>query len=387
MKPSNDIATASARESKWAPILLAVAAVAWIATFLAIRHSVSPPGSSGLVWDADWYRMVAERGYFFSGDLAQMQGVAFMPMMPLLERIVLATGLDAPAAVYVTCFACALGGIALLYRALSARSAPLWSAVACILVIASPFSLYFLNGYSESAYLLFMGAFFWALWRRDDLPLAALFAGLATGVRPYGVVLAVVWAVAVVAEGRRDGRDAAWIVRRLLAYGPLCIVGLVATSLYFWLRFGDLFLYRNIMVAWNFDVLPSGLVDQLRTSLRMFAAIDTSKLDDSTQCARALFWATPVIVVVAIRRVPFAATLYAALLLAFLVFVATTGADLGRHLSTNVALPLAVLALLWRPSEPRPRAWSVVLIALLVYFAEKQQIAYTIGYFQSHWIS
>ena len=388
--PDDTERTPPARDSLYAHLLLTAVALLWIALFFAIRFAVVAPGASPLRWDSGWYLSIAQRGYAFNGDISLSQNVAFLPALPLLERLALAIGIPAPAAVYVVCIACALGGVFLLHRALSARFAPLWSAAACSLLIASPFSLYFLNGYSESVYLLCLGAFFWALWRRNDLPLAALFAGLASGVRPYGLVLAGVWAVCVVIDARRNGRDAAWIGRRLLAYGPLCVVGFVATSLYFYAKFGDLFLYRNIMTAWSFDLLPSGaatLADRVRSTWLLISAYDVAYAKQPTHLARTIAWATPVIVIAAMRRIPLAATLYAVLLFAFLLIVAQAGADLGRHTSTNLALPLAIVALLWPPSDARPSWWRAGAIALVAIAAATMQARYMSDYFHGLWVS
>lgn len=115
--------------------------------------------------------------------------------------------------------------------------------------MASPFSIYFLNGYSESLYLLFFGAFWWALLRRQDFALAALCAGLAGAVRPFGLVLAVVWLCALgwhAYRGRLSWRNA---VLTAAIYLPLTACGLLLVSLFYYVKFGDLALYRNVMMG------------------------------------------------------------------------------------------------------------------------------------------
>jgi len=381
---------APARESAYACLLLGVVTVAWVVAFFAIQHFVVAPGQPVLRWDSGWYLNVAQFGYHFDGNIARSQNVAFLPALPLLERAMLAIGLGAPLAVYVPVIGCALAGVALLYRALTARFAPLWSAAACALLIASPFSLYFLNGYSEPVYLACLGAFFWALWRRRDIALAALFAGLGSAVRPYGLVLVFVWSANVAIQAHREGRSARYIVQRLLAYGPLCVAGFVLTSLFFYWQFGDLLLYRNIMVSWYVDIIPSranGFGDHLITVWRMMGTIDFAHGIPSTQLARIIFWSAPVVVACAARRLPLAATLYAALLFAFIVVVAETGADLGRHLSTNVALPFGLLAILWPPTEAQPTRWRATAIALAVIAAAAMQGWLAAGYFRGEWVS
>src|SRR5690242_20138431 len=158
--------------------LLGIALLVWIGAFVALRAYVAEPGRA-LRWDAGWYLSIATQDYRFDGDITHQQSVAFLPGYPFLLRLLLLVGLPMQVTVLLACIACSIVGALLLFRALSASLGPVTSAYACALALASPFSLYFLNGYSESAYFLATAAFWWALLYRRDDGLAALFAGLA----------------------------------------------------------------------------------------------------------------------------------------------------------------------------------------------------------------
>jgi hypothetical protein len=382
-------ADASASDARLARKILALAAFAWLAAFFSIRFIVVPAGGATLRWDAGWYVAVAQYGYHFAGDILQSSTVAFMPALPLVEAAVLALGVPVNVAVPLVAVACALGGIALLHDGLAARFGALRSAAACTLLMAAPFSLYFLNGYSETLYLLLLGGFFRALWKQRNLPLAALFAGLATAVRPYGLMLAIVWAVELIVQARADGADAKTIVRRLVAFGPLTISGFVASSLYFYVCFGDLLLYRNILIAWSMDPIASpgdSIAFDALTTLRMLA-LDVAHPLTPAQVARALAWMTPVALIAAFRRIPAAATLYSLLLFVFIIVTTGGGGNLGRHLSTELVLPLAAVALIWPASIARPSRVRIGAIVLLVIAAAIMQAEYTILYFRGAWVS
>jgi hypothetical protein len=378
-----------ASDARLARTILASVACTWLGLFFSIRFIVVRAGGDALRWDAGWYVEIAKHGYGFAGDILASSTVAFMPAWPLVEAAVFSLGVPSHIAVPLIAVACALGGIAMLHDGLTARFGALRSAAACTLLMAMPFSLYFLNGYSETLYLLLLGGFFRAIWKQGNLPLAALFAGLATAVRPYGLVLAVIWIVELVLQARADGADAKSIIRRLVAFAPLTLCGFVASSLYFYLRFGDLLLYRNILIAWGMDPIASpghSLAFDALTTVRMLA-IDLAHPLTPAQLARVLAWLTPVALLAAFRRIPLAAALYSLLLFAFIVVTTGGGGNLGRHLSTELVLPLGAIAWLWPASIARPSRVRIGAIVLLVTAAAIAQAEYTILYFRGAWVS
>jgi hypothetical protein len=374
--------------------LLAVVLTAWIVTFIAAREYATIHGSGPLNWDTGWYADIAARDYHFDGDITHQQPVAFLPAYPYTLRLLLAFGLPVHATVLLACIACAIGGTLLLFQALSVHLSPMISAVACVLLIASPFSLYFLNGYSESLYFLAMAAFWWALLRRCDDGLAALFAGLAGLVRPFGVLLALVWVADLFLRVRR--RELMWrdAVLRIVALGPIAIAGPIIVCLYYAHRFDDLFLYRNIMVAWGVDVLGGGfpdIVDHLRVELSTLAEWHPWLIGTwPPELARLLFWTFLAIVPFVMRRIPVQLLLYGLGLIGFCLCTTESGGNLGRHLATNVALPIGLAVLLFPVSYPaidEKRLWRGVLFAAIVIISLVAQLCYASIYFRAQWVS
>ncbi|PPK98805.1 hypothetical protein CLV92_101506 [Kineococcus xinjiangensis] len=232
------------------------------------------PGLGGvlLMWDAAWYREIAERGYpdvvSRTPDGRPLQSaLAFYPLFPLLVRVVTAaTGV--PFAVAGPLVAVLLGaGAALVahravHAALSAAGAGeaaagrgAWAAV--VLLCTYPASPVLLAPYSEGLALLLLGAFLLQLVHRRYLAAAALalLLGLA---RPVAApLLAVVLAhVAVRAvrwwrAGRPWGRPQAAVAARaavlLLASGA---AGLLWPAGTWWLT-GRHDAHLATMAAWR----------------------------------------------------------------------------------------------------------------------------------------
>jgi hypothetical protein len=366
----------------------------WVIAFVAIRAWALAHGGAPLRWDASWYVDVANGGYRFNGNIASQQNVAFLPAYPYVLRLFLALGLQAPAAVLAMNLLCGVGGAALFFRALSAQTSATTGAWACALFVAAPFSLYFLNGYSESLYFLCMAAFWWGLWSRRDDGLAALFAALAGLVRPFGLLLALVWAVDVACRGRQSGQSWGRVATRVVTLAPLAIAGPLVICLYDDYRFGDLFLYRNILIAWGADVVSNGwpdFVNHLRIEWHMLAELHpTLILTFSTELARLLFWISIAVMLATARRAPIGVTLYGIGLVAFLLVSTEGAANLGRHLATNLSLPLGI-ALLTSPAPSaaaRPRDfWRVGLLALIFVVSMDLQMQLVLRYFQGLWVS
>lgn len=393
---SSDSRTGAGRR---ADFILAGALVCWILCFLTIRAIALAHGGSPLPWDSAWYYQIAAQGYHFSGDIMTQQSVAFLPLFPMTVRPFLWAGLPAPIAMLLVCIGSAIGGTLLLQRALEPRMGEMWSALACALLIASPFSIYFLNGYSEALYFLFFGAFWWALLRRKDFVLAAAMAGLATGIRPFGLLLAVVWAVALLLDVRRGNLSWRRAMATFVLFGPLTIAGLLAVSLYYYFRFGDLFLYRNVLLAWSQDLvqgLPQAgfsmpFDNSFSGMLALFRLGTDISLDVPPTVAHLLICAFVLLLPFAAFRLPPEILTYGISLLLFCI-VASAGYAVGRHMATNLVLPMAALALIWRGRRPNAEgeelvAWQSCLITLLFVSGLIVQAFFLTRYFHSRWVS
>ena len=164
------------------------------------------------IWDAHWYRIIAETGYPSElpiGDDGRVgeNAWAFMPAYPILVRMVMAlTG--APFAlvsvvVSMIAFALFIAFADRFFRRIVGDSA----ALAALAVIAfAPVAPIYQVGYAESLGMLFLVVVLIGLVERRWW-LAALFIPLAALTRPVGVPLALaVLIIAVVAWRGRENR-------------------------------------------------------------------------------------------------------------------------------------------------------------------------------------
>ncbi|MET0232082.1 MAG: hypothetical protein ABW186_14205 [Rhodanobacteraceae bacterium] len=239
-----------------------------------------------------------------------------------------------------------------------------------------------------------MSAFWWALFERRDAALAALFAGLAGLVRPYGVVLAVVWAIEVARREHLAGTPPLRIIARLAALGPLAIAGPLVVCLYDAHQFGDLFLYRNILGAWGADIVSSGGADflnHLRVEWRSLAVFHPSLVSTFTpEVARLLIWMGLAVTLAAARRAPLGITLYGLGLIAFCVVSTEGAANLGRHIATNIALPLGIALLLSPRSTAQAGPADLLrfgLLAATFCISMAAQMLFLVWFYQGRWIS
>jgi len=182
------------------------------------------------VWDAVWYRQLAEHGYLAYGPLE----ARFFPLLPAATGALHTFGIPAGLAILLVCWAAALAFAAALHRlvvletgdkAAARRSA--W------LIQLVPGANVLVLGYSEALAGLLAVGFFLAL-RHDRRPALGPVLGVLSGlVRPTGVLLSVPAAVEAF-RGRTGGPR----LRALLtAAAP--IVGTAGFLTWSWFRFGD----------------------------------------------------------------------------------------------------------------------------------------------------
>jgi hypothetical protein len=187
-------------------------------------------------WDAFYYLRIAEGGYS-SPDPPS----AWFPVYPfttwLLRPVV---GGSTLGAALLASTVALLVALAILYR-LTADEFDRHAARRSVLYLAiSPAALFFFAPYAESLFLLLAVATFWAL-RRQHFLVAGLLAGVASGTRSVGVLLALPIAVEVL-RALRAAKDppARW---RTLAAGLggllLAPAGLLAYLGYWQLRTGN----------------------------------------------------------------------------------------------------------------------------------------------------
>lgn len=242
----------------WLAAVVGAAVVTYL-SWLPFYKVASPAGKSPTSvleaigkwqqWDTNWYLIVAEHGY-----TSRPQSAAFFPLYPMLVR---AAGLVLPgpgilAALLVSSLA-ALGVLILLHRlALLVFGRAVDANRAVFFLIAFPAGFFLLAGYNESLFLLLSLASLLAA-RSGRWWMAGAYAGLASGTRLAGVLLA----VALVYEyARQKGlfadRRFAWrrIRADVLGIG-LAPAGAVAYAAYCWSAFGDPMYFSKVQGAWH----------------------------------------------------------------------------------------------------------------------------------------
>lgn len=325
------------------------AIVLWIAFYLIIRSVSLAHGGHALAWDLGWYAEIAKNGYTFNGNPNQPQVVAFLPLYPFVLGVFLKLGVGIERALIIAPILLSIAGLWLIYRAL-VHVIPIADAFLLVLLfMGSPFSIYFLNGYSECLYLLLFGVFLFALLARKNHFLAALFAGVATAVRPHALVLFAVYLVWEFDRHRasEDGKE--W-VQSIALVAPLFVLGFLLTCVYYYFTFGDLFLYKNIMIAWGFDQFSDGfgaVIDHLRSQVLHLLVPDLRGLiiGFAPEMAKLQLWSFVVLALVFWRRLPKPVLAYGVVIVAFALLATIGSVNLGRHMATNIALPALLVVL------------------------------------------
>ncbi len=204
------------------------------------------------IWDAHWYRIIAEVGYpaelplTDSGEVGE-NAWAFMPVYPFLVRALMAVTGGSFAVVSVIVSVAAFAAFIVLLDRLFRTVLPARQALAAVAVVAfSPVSPIFQVGYAESLGMLLVVAVLWAAARGRFVVAAALMV-VAALTRPVGVPLALWSGIMLVVTWRRSDRN-----RR--GYGALSVVGASAAALWpaiAWLVTGRVSAYLDTEFAWR----------------------------------------------------------------------------------------------------------------------------------------
>jgi Gpi18-like mannosyltransferase len=209
--------------------------------FAAAATSVAPPPARSRVhhwiawpfqvydrWDAGFFVRIAARGYFQRGP--NDVRVAFFPGYPLLGRVfagVLGLGRATPADQIVALTLIAWVGAAVagvvLWRFVAESAGPRAATTAVVALLAGPYSLFLMAGYSEGLFLA-LAVSAWLLAHRGRWVSAGLLCGAATLVRINGLFLLGGLVVVYLVDSRESGRR---VVRAeaLALTAPLVAVG------------------------------------------------------------------------------------------------------------------------------------------------------------------
>jgi len=337
---------------------VALFAVAWLGLRAIPRLSPYPeqlpdsflpdnPALDGWArWDAAHYIAVAQYGYGDPVSPSPDGGVGFFPVYPglirgLVEllRIEPTSGALAASGMVVSnaAFLLAVALFAVLASELLETRA---AQTAVLLLVVSPFGLFFDAVYTESLFLLqIVGALLLA--RHGRWALAGLLAGTASGTRLVGVALTA--ALLVGAWSKRVGLGTLAVIAGTGASG---MAGFFA---YTWWRVGDPLAYFQTQERWGgWDEHVWFYVELFATRPREALGGDPRHLVILANVALALLF---VALLPVVRRVSDASTTTLTVLLV-VGQLAITWVSLGRYVTPAVGVYLAGGALLVHPRCP-----------------------------------
>jgi hypothetical protein len=324
-----------------------------------VFHRTGPlPLEIAARWDAEWYLLIAERGYgadeaFVGLPVAYRKGddSGFFPLYPLLIRVVAMTGLSFLAAGVVVSNLAALLAAALLRDLVKRDRGEEEAGRAVWLLLSFPTSFFLSVVYAESL-LLAMTLLAVRLAREGRPQAAGAAAGLACLARPTGV-LALIPVVLELARPQGDWERPVSRLRRaaVAGAGPGLALGLWAAFCH--ARFGEWLPFVARQERWR-----GATSGPWRAFVRYFEAPQIHGAHHSTidlVCATALV----VSLVFAWRRLRRSDTLYAAA--AILLPLSSTLWSFTRFASTIYPVPM-----LWaRAGATRPDRHTAVVALFL----------------------
>ena len=206
-------------------------------------------------WDAEWYLLVAERGYDVGDELralglrhASTDAAGFLPLYPLLIRCLAPLTGAVGAGVLVSHLAFFLA-VVLLFRFTAAEVGEQGGDEAGLVAVAAlaafPTSLFLSAVYAESLFLaLSLGALWCARQRR--MAVAGVLGGLAAVTRPFGVFLVLPLAMEWWRHHRNDRARVSGLAALLLVPA-----GFAGYLVYCWRLFGDPLVYFHQKTGWR----------------------------------------------------------------------------------------------------------------------------------------
>ena len=353
--------------SLWAPAaLVALLGAALRVGVLAAVAVAQDDSLWGLLnkWDAKHYVEIARGGYF-GADISTDGPVhettmAFFPGFPFLVRIVsslLGTGVAGTAIVLNVLFSVALaaGVMALAARMGKGKRAQVLSAV---VVTGAPMSIVFTMPYTES---LFGALAIWAVVALVDERwwTAAAFVFLAGLVRLTAVDLVAVFALIVLLRARRNWR--AWAA---VVFSTVPLAGYLWWSSSHLKEAGGYFGIQK--EHWN-----SGFDGGKATSVWLWETL-SGATNGGYLLSAGVMIAAPVFLVLAWRRLPLAAWLFSAVLMANVLL-----SDGIMHSRPRLLLPAVIVLLPWVKKGASASAAALAWAVFGAWFS-----AYMLGVFE-----
>lgn len=199
-------------------------------------------------WDGRWYHDLSEGGYSFERDRAS--NVAFMPLYPILTRLVRCIGVSTDVALLIVSNGCFLMSVCLLATYVNRRhevTADTVQQFVLFSVALLPNTFFFRMAYSESLFLLLAIASLYCLEAKYPLVLSCAVIGLATASRVVGLSLLapLILHLIEVSSSLRQ------LSIRVVIYLPLACWGLLAYMGYLTLEFGNPLAFSETQQHWQ----------------------------------------------------------------------------------------------------------------------------------------
>jgi Gpi18-like mannosyltransferase len=234
----------------WIAARVLVTGTAVVSQFFEPNHGLLRSGSGWFFrlffnWDSAYYLSIAQHGY--SSDASGSITRAFFPGYGLAARVVaLAIDPGGPGrgafvvALWLVSAVASLGAAVLIWRLAEDQYGHRAAIAATALFLAGPYSLFLAASYAESLFLvLALGA--WSCGTRQRWLAAGLLCGLASSVRPNGIMLFGALFVMYVTQRRASGRPI------LSGAFAAMMVGISGAAGYF----AYLFVQTGSLTAWT----------------------------------------------------------------------------------------------------------------------------------------
>jgi Gpi18-like mannosyltransferase len=201
-------------------------------------------------WDAGWYKLIAEQGYFYIPG--RQSPVAFFPLYPLAISTLLRLGIPTHTAGILITMLCGPLALVLVARWARTRVDESTALQAGLLIALYPLSFYLYGAmYSDGLFLLLIVGAFLCL-ERDRLVLAVVLGAIATAARP--VAPAVVLGLLVRRLEWKRERNEPWTPRDFLPV--LSCLGFVSYLLFLDWRFGNAFAFVETQGSPGWEQAP-----------------------------------------------------------------------------------------------------------------------------------
>lgn len=219
-------------------------------------------GKPAYPWDAAWYRDIIDNGYSFNGDITRQQNVAFLPGYPVVMKMAaMLFGINSVLAQQVVCLLGYLVGSWFFFKVFSLRIGEYKAAAVVMIWSLMPFSIYFMNGYSESILLALVGAFFYFLERGRVISASMVISyGLIT--RPHAMAMLPVFFYFLYRVEHCKGvfswyRSLGLAGVKSVELAPVIILFPVIMTSYWYFSFEDSLIYKNSLYAWGGTCRPT----------------------------------------------------------------------------------------------------------------------------------